>query len=79
MLTKTVYTETMSTYTNTELVAMLKKRIEASSNKAVAEELGIYPSAVSPMASGKKPITLRVARWLLETNHVTIERLFRSL
>jgi DNA transposition AAA+ family ATPase len=63
-------------YTNDDLMKLLKERVEQSSAAQVASELGISHPSLSVIVNGKKPVTPRIAEWLLN-REVEAERVFR--
>jgi len=64
------------TYTNDELLRMLKERIAESSSTAIAAELGIKLGSLSQVTTGVRPVSPKIASWLLNSE---VEKVFRKI
>jgi hypothetical protein len=65
-------------HTNEQLLMMLRDKVNRASGVEVAAEIGIGPSSLSDVLRGRKPVTPRIARWLLN-REVEPMRVFREV
>lgn len=62
------------TYSQSDLLKVLNERIAGSSQKTVAEALGVTPQLVNDLVHGKRDISERIAKALGYTREIVFRK-----
>lgn len=64
----------MKVLTEQDVIAVLRKRVDASSQVKVAAEMGIHPSMMNDLIHGRRAVSDRIAKKLGYTKKVVYQK-----